>query len=519
MPRLDIELTSRLPDGDWTWRAAGARQPKGVVAAELVGESADVGDVLRADTEMGLDGITVVGLTPRRERRQSEVERIEVLGPPTRPGPPPPPAGPGRSGPRSRPPSGRPAPAAGARRGERPGRSERPQRAGRQTDRGRERQPATPPTAEAGEGRAREGPEARSGHPRPRRLQPGRKHRDALLAELPAEQVPVARQLLRGGLPAVRSAVAEQNARAREAGAPEIAPEVLVAMAERVLPRLRAAEWCDRADAVLARPGDVGLRDLRTLVAGSESIAREPAVREVLGQLRDLLDARSTAERQAWEAEIAMNLDEGRVLRALRRSARPPEPGTRFPAELGERLGADAGRSMGADVPADRWEALLAAVASSPVRRAVRPAALPADPPRSLVSAARQAVGRVPGLAPLLGTSVPAPPPPPSRRLPGPPDRERPRRPPPPPPAAPPAAGGPRGGPPSPASLPAARPPETAAPQAPPPATRPVPPAPQRPETAPAGAPAEAAASDGASGDDREDAVLVEELGEAVDQS
>ena len=34
--RLDIELTSRTPEGAYTWRAAGARQPKGLVDADLV---------------------------------------------------------------------------------------------------------------------------------------------------------------------------------------------------------------------------------------------------------------------------------------------------------------------------------------------------------------------------------------------------------------------------------------------------------------------------------------------------
>ena len=36
MPRIDIELTSSRPDGTWTWRAAGARQPKGVVSASVL---------------------------------------------------------------------------------------------------------------------------------------------------------------------------------------------------------------------------------------------------------------------------------------------------------------------------------------------------------------------------------------------------------------------------------------------------------------------------------------------------
>ncbi|MBA2607431.1 MAG: hypothetical protein H0U92_00660, partial [Actinobacteria bacterium] len=56
---MEIELTSARADGSWTWRAAGARQPKGVVTAALLPAGAKVGDVLRAEVEQEIDGITV----------------------------------------------------------------------------------------------------------------------------------------------------------------------------------------------------------------------------------------------------------------------------------------------------------------------------------------------------------------------------------------------------------------------------------------------------------------------------
>ena len=46
--RIEIELTSARPDGSWTWRVAGAKQPKGVVEGALLPDDAKVGDVLRA---------------------------------------------------------------------------------------------------------------------------------------------------------------------------------------------------------------------------------------------------------------------------------------------------------------------------------------------------------------------------------------------------------------------------------------------------------------------------------------
>src|SRR5215469_2642221 len=84
--RIDIELTSQTADGSWTWRAAGARQPKGVVEAALVPSGEKVGSVLRADIEVGLEGIEVLALSAAKPQRSPEKTegRIEVRGTPKR---------------------------------------------------------------------------------------------------------------------------------------------------------------------------------------------------------------------------------------------------------------------------------------------------------------------------------------------------------------------------------------------------------------------------------------------------
>src|ERR1700722_11089236 len=84
--RIDIELTSKSGDGSWTWRAAGARQPKGVVEAALVPGDQAVGSVLRAEIETGLEGIEVLALTSVKPARSPEkvAGRIEVVGTPKR---------------------------------------------------------------------------------------------------------------------------------------------------------------------------------------------------------------------------------------------------------------------------------------------------------------------------------------------------------------------------------------------------------------------------------------------------
>ena len=75
--RLEIELTSARHDGTWTWRAAGAREPRGVIEGKLLEGGARVGAVLRVEAEFELEGITVVSVLPARERVISQ-QRIEL---------------------------------------------------------------------------------------------------------------------------------------------------------------------------------------------------------------------------------------------------------------------------------------------------------------------------------------------------------------------------------------------------------------------------------------------------------
>ena len=81
MPRIDIELTSSRPDGTWTWRAAGARQPKGVVAGSVLHEGAKVGDVLKAEADFDLDGINVTSVTAPKAKKKAAADAVlPILG-------------------------------------------------------------------------------------------------------------------------------------------------------------------------------------------------------------------------------------------------------------------------------------------------------------------------------------------------------------------------------------------------------------------------------------------------------
>lgn len=539
--RIEVELTSRQSDGTWTWRAAGARQPKGVLDGSLLHEGAKVGDVVRADADFGVDGITVSAVLAPRPGR-TEAARLEIKGPsrpeqpgvttsltsrtstpktqrafqrsegggdrrdrperrdrrdrperrdqPTRPnrdqatttGSEPSTGNrderPGATGPERRRDTGRPRPSLstdGRAGGDRPTRPRAaPDRTGSgQSGNGRraERHPASASHAGGRQGG-------------PKRFQPATTHRDALVASLPPEQQPIAEQVLRGGLPAVRQAVQAEKQRARAEGLPEVHGEPLVAMAEQLLPRLKAAGWLDRAEAAAAVVDEISLRDLRSVVASADSGGggnRDEAGRLLATNLRDALSRRLASLQERWVQQIDLALSEGRLLEALRLASHPPDPGFRFPADLAVRLGEAVGASMAPGTPPDKWVALLAAVADSPIRRSVKPAGLPPNPDRSLVEAARRASGRVPGLAGLLGLSMPPPP--------------GPRRPPPPAPGR-------------------SAPPKTRRPP-PPESAEPTPAEPPSPAEPASGEPISA---EPASGEGSDDPVLVEELGHALDQ-
>jgi hypothetical protein len=415
--RIEVELTSQTGDTTWTWRAAGARQPRGTVQASLVPEGSGVGSVLRAEVETTLDGTTVTALLPLKAKGDvRSVDRIEVLGTP-------------KSGPdvnvvlaskskrrRDERPEGA---RDGARRpaGPRP-RSESGDRGPRSDARSRGRQTAGAPPEDGGgrkrTGPARPGSRESGGRDNPRRPTPSSTYRNAALAELPPEQLPVAEQLLKGGIPAVRQAIQEQNSRARAESRPEVTPGPLLSLAEQLLPKINLASWKDRAASARAAGKDVPLRELRSIVASASTVTLDDEGTEMATALRTALDQRVTALRERWVERITSALDDGRTVEAVRASIRPPEPAARLSSELAVRLAGAAGQAMSAETPPAEWLALLEVVVESPVRRTVKPVGLPTDADEAVLTAARQASGYVPELARLMG--IPIPPPPGPRR-------------------------------------------------------------------------------------------------------
>lgn len=415
--RIDIELTSNRDDGSWTWRAAGAKQPKGVLNGALLPAGAAVGDQVRADVETSLDGTEVLAVLPPKEKKRATAEVIELtarglkddelvittLAPkrggrdrdrgdrgdrprgPRRDGDRPPRRDGGRPGGDRSGPGGE---RAGGGRGERPSRGDRP--GGDRPDRPRRDRPAPP------------------AKPKAKRLRPGRTHRKVALDALAPEEQVIAEQILRGGVPAVRQAVDKMNEQAKAEGRPEVKAEPLLAIAERLLPALRSAEWRDRAEAAVADLAELDLRDLRSVVVAADQGAKDDESRALAAQLRDGLAARVDQEQAAWLAEIAETLADNRVVRALRLSSRPPKAGAPLPADLASKLSDAAAASLTAETVTDRWATVLDALSFSPVRLTVVPVSKPAEPSAELIAAITRVAGRIPKVAEAFGIEAPA---------------------------------------------------------------------------------------------------------------
>ena len=401
--RIEVELTSTREDGTWTWRAAGAKLPKGELNGSLLFDGAKVGDIVRADADFMMDGIDIIAVLPPKGARK-EPERIEVVGTPRRDDEPlvtTKLAPKGRGGDRrDRKPR---RDGDGEKRDGRPPRDRKPRAEGegsqdaRRKSGNRAHHPNRP-TSPA--------PEPK---PKAKRLRAGRTHRNAALAALPAEQKPIAEQVLRGGIPAVRQAVEKQNETNKAEGKPEISPAPLLQLAEQLMPSLRSAEWRDKAEAALADLSELDLRDLRSVVVASDAGARDDETRALAEQLKAGLAQRVESEQASWLNEITELLAGGRAVRALRVSSRPPKAGAPLPAELSAKLTEAAAASLTPETGQDRYATVLDALAFSPVRTQVTPAGIPAEPSPELIAAVKKVAARLPQIAALFGVEASAP--------------------------------------------------------------------------------------------------------------
>ena len=385
--RIEIELTSSQADGSWTWRAAGAKNPKGVVEGSVLPNDAAVGTVLKVEVEQGIDGITVRSVIGGRQRSDS-AEVLELIGG-------------GDFDPvvetrakRDRREGGRKGGRDGGRRrrndgGGKEGEDRRPRRENQR------RGPRFTPPPELPQ------------RPKPKRLKAQRHHRNEVLAAIPEEQRPIAELALQG-ISAVRTRLKAENEKATKEGRATMPEASVLKLAEELLPRLRVAEWYDRAEAAKKLAGQIDLRDLRSVVAASDDpmVARDKSTRALADELRDLLRVRQEEELQLWFGDVDAALAIGRVIRALRLSSQPPKAGVPFPAEISQRLIDSTNATLTPVETSERWIAVLEAAAFSPIHLLITPMGLPTKISDDLAATVKRLAPAIPQVAAMFGIEV-----------------------------------------------------------------------------------------------------------------
>jgi len=229
-----------------------------------------------------------------------------------------------------------------------------------------------------------------------------------VLASLPEEQRPVA-ELAQQGMPAVRQRLREDNARLRAEGKPPMPEAGVLKMAEELIPRLRVADWLDRAEAAQRQLAHLDLRDLRSVVASADDpvVARDESTRVLAVELKQALVTKQEEEQALWLADVEAALDVGRIVRALRLSSVPPKAGVPFPPSLAHRLGESSTAALQPTDGPDRWAAVLEAAAFSPVRALVVPTAPVEQRSDELMATVRRLAPLLPQVAAIYGIEVP----------------------------------------------------------------------------------------------------------------
>ena len=406
--RIEIELTSSRPDGTWTWRAAGAREPKGVLDGTILPTGSKTGDVMKVDAEFDIDGSEILSVVQNRAKT-TKVETLSLITddrnfqPVTqqlakrdkRDG---------RSGDRR-----------GDRRDDR--RDRRPRgdgESGERRPRGNGERPARPADGERRERRPDrprrprfEAPPELPQRPRAKRLKAGNTHRKEVLATIPENQRPIAELALQG-MQAVRQKLKTANEALAAEGKPTMPEQSVLQMAQDLLPKLRVADWLDRAEAAKRDLEQLDLRDLRSVVAAANDpvIERDDACRPLVADLRAGLVTRTESEHQNWLADITAAVEIGRVVRALKLAGQPPKAGAIFPEDLGRKLAEATAANLTPDAFPDRWIAVLEAVAFSPVRSLLTVSAPPTNVTPELTKTVERLASLLPGIAQLFGVTA-----------------------------------------------------------------------------------------------------------------
>jgi len=395
MAKIDVEITSQREDGDWTWRAVGAREPKGTVGASLLPDDLVVGAKFSVETEHFLDGIVVTKVFDQKQASEKG-ETLELLG------------------------SGQQTDLvttqlAKSKKGRKP-----PKRSPSSNSRTNERnkskksfvkkdKPSSStkrkPSSSTKRKPRNETKNNDSQFPKSKRLKAKKHHRNEAVNNLPEDFKRLAGILSQKGMPGLRDSISAQNEITKKAGEPEIPEDLLLKVAEQIYPGLRTAEWLDRADAALRGVESVDLRDIRSVIVASENVQKNNDVKALAEKLKEGFNKRVETDQNNWLKEVISTLKEGRLVRALRLSSRPPKAGFPLPEDLLNALTEAANEALAADVTQSRWGIIAEAAAFSPVHDRVVPKGVPENPNEELIKIIRRISTKAPSIAKKFNSS------------------------------------------------------------------------------------------------------------------
>ena len=389
MTKIDVEITSQRDDGDWTWRAVGAREPKGTIDASLLPTNSVVGSQFLVETEYFLDGIVITKVFDKKQE-SGKSETLEILG------------------------SGKKTDLVTtqlAKGKKRKGTSKRSPSSSTSRINEREKKKSSPEKEQPSNKAIRKPrkqtkrvPDAQ--FPKSKRLKAKRHHRNETIKNLPDDMKRIAEILLQKGLPGLRESISLQNEIAKKAGEPEIPEEILLKVAEQIYPNLRTAEWLDRADGALRGMDSVDLRDIRSVIVASENVQKNNEVRSLSEKLKEGFNKRVETDQQNWLKEVISTLKEGRVVRALRLSSRPPKAGFPLPEDLLTSLTEATNAALAADATQSRWGTVAEAAAFSPIHDRVVPEGVPKNPNEELLKIIRRIASKAPSIAEKFNSSL-----------------------------------------------------------------------------------------------------------------
>ena len=362
--RLDIEITSQSTESSYTWRSAGAKEPKGTIKASLLPSGVAIGDVLKVEADFMIDGIEITAVLPQKIKKDGP-ELLELLG------------------------TGNETAGVTTSLVKRSSNRKRRKdgRVGSKNKQAKDRKQSRSSKAKT---ERKDRKPYRS--PRGKRLKPSKKYRNEYIESLPELQKPIAKELSGSTIPNLRRTIEKMDL-------PEGFPDALLDYAENLNQQLKMAEWMDKATAVESNIENIDLQDFRSVVASSARWAKSSDSIAIKERLELKLNERIDQDHKKWLNSIEEALQEDKTVRALNLSSRSPKAGAQLPEAITTRLIEQANKALNAEATSHRWAIVAEAVAFSPVRQKITPDGLPTEISEELKQSIKKHGDRIPQIA------------------------------------------------------------------------------------------------------------------------